>query len=118
MILIGSEFILNKNISGIYNNLAPVGFGHKSLVKSVNTPKQGLITTLLQVNSVIYNCSIGSNNYIYIYIYIYILVHAEQPPPAGSAVCFMYGFYYHFDSLRFDRTRNLNDSSAAHVVTN
>ena len=29
---------------------------------------------------------------------------------------FMYGFYHHFNNLRFNKSRNLNDYSAAHVV--
>ena len=29
---------------------------------------------------------------------------------------FMYGFYYQFSNLRFGKTQNVNDCSAAHVV--
>ena len=71
--------------------------------------------------------------YIYIYIYIYIYsiqctIHSFTYLHNSSAAGFcsalgpsgggtsMYGFYYHFNNLRFRKPQAINDCSAAHVV--
>ena len=39
------------------------------------------------------------------------------PRPRQDKPCFMFGFSYHFNNLRFTQSQNLNDRSAAHVVS-
>ena len=36
--------------------------------------------------------------------------------PVSAAREIMCGFYYHFNNLRFNKSQNINDSSAAHAV--
>ena len=46
------------------------------------------------------------------------VVFLLAPPGAdvGKSPTFMYGFYYHFNNLRFNKSHDINDLLAAHVV--
>ena len=57
-------------------------------------------------------------DYVCIYIYIYFSAKdllAKQCCP--QLPLFMCGFYYHFNNLRFRTPQNVNDFSAAHVLS-
>ena len=53
--------------------------------------------------------------YTYMYMYMYMLrpITNEEGPSTAS---FVYGFYHHFNNLRFRKSQNLNVCSAAHVA--
>ena len=63
--------------------------------------------------------------YVYVYIYIYIcllfgcfagVVAFDSLLMGDAALLLVHGFYCNFNNLRFNKSQNTNDESAAHVV--